>query len=58
MLDLLFVHDAEPLLFVHDEQAEVAGATSFDNSRCVPTMMSTLPAARLRERRRLLGFQS
>jgi len=39
-LDPLLLSDSEPVLFVHDEEAQVAEFTSRCSSRCVPTTTS------------------
>ena len=56
LLDPLLVRDAEPLLLVDHEQAEVlepdVGATA---ARCVPTTTSSLPAGELLDRLDLLA---
>ena len=39
----LLLRDAEPLLLIDDDEAELLGITSRRSRRCVPMRISTLP---------------
>ena len=50
LAEQLLLGDAEALLLVDDDEAEVPATTSRDSTRCVPMRTSTFPAAKPRRR--------